>query len=438
MGLAYITAVLRKIGHKVLIIDAHACNLKPAEVIRRTVINSPDYVGIYSTTPQINEALLIAEGIKKQDKNIKTMLGGPHPTVLPGEVLSSKFVDIVIRGEAEQTFKELMQKPIAKVPGVSWKKNGKIIHNKDRDLIKDLDSIPFPDWDGFPIHAYRNPTKDNHPYLPIMVTRGCPYSCVFCFQNINRHRYRRRSPKNVADELDYLKNKYKIKEFVILDDNFTLDEKYALSICDEIFKRKINRPWSCAGGIRVDAAAPKLIRSMKKAGCYYLSFGVESGDQAILDSINKKIKLEQVKAAVDTAKKAGIRVTCFILIGLPGDNKGTIKRTMKFVKEVDPDLAQIGTVVPYPGTIVYENLKKENKLIYKNWSDYVRYTSRAFFETEISKEEIETLYKYAIRTFYMRPSFLIKKLFTSPGDYYRLSKAFLKHNKLLDYVLFRM
>ncbi len=436
LGYAYLAAALRERGQKVFIVDGHAENLDIKNLTERIIRHYPNIVGLYATTPQITESLEIAKRIKEWNKDVSIWFGGPHPTAMPEESLKSGYVDVVVRGEGEETVKELLKKPLQKVDGISFRRKNKIIHNKDRTFIKDLDSLAFPDWDGFPIEFYKNPTKDNHPYLPIMATRGCPYKCTFCFRAVFGNVYRTRSPKNVTDELEYLEKKYKIKEFSLIDDNFTLNERYALSVCDEIIKRKINLPWSCGGGIRVDAAAPKLIKKMKEAGCYYLSFGVESGSQKILDKIQKRITLDQVRMAVKTAKENKIKTTCFVLIGLPGDTQESIKETIDFIKELDPDLALIGIVVPCPSTPLYENLERENKLLYREWDKYVRYSPRALFETTMTAKEIEKAYKDAIMSFYFRPGFLLKKFIHSPSDFFMLAKSFFKYNNFLEY-LFR-
>jgi anaerobic magnesium-protoporphyrin IX monomethyl ester cyclase len=432
LGLAYVAGVLREEGHKVFIVDGHAENIGIETISRRAVKHEPDMVGIYSTTPQIKDALGIAREIKEHSKKIKILLGGPHPTVLPEEALKSGHVDIVLRGETEITFKEIGNKPISRIKGISYIKGGKIVHNEDQALVKDLDSLTFPSWDGFPIEHYKNPTKDNHPYLPVMTTRGCPYNCTFCFSGIFGKMYRKRDPKNVADEVQYLKDKYKIKEFVLIDDNFTLDENYAISVCDELIKRDLILPWSCAGGIRVDAAAPRLIKKMKETGCYSLSFGVESGNQDILDSIHKQITLDQVRKAVKVARAYKIKTICFVLIGLPGDTPETIRETMKFVNSLEPDLAQIGTVIPYPSTPLYNSVK--DRLLVNGWENFVRYTSRIFFDPTSNAEDMEKVYREAVMSFYTRPKFLLKKLIYSPRDFFNLGYQFFRYNNFLTYL----
>lgn len=441
LGLAYLSAAAIKNGHKVAIIDAHAEDIGVDAICARISKSAPDVVGIYSTTPQIYEALDIARKIKESSQSIFIVFGGPHPTVLPDEALSSTVVDAVIRDEGVIIFKNLLdtldkKRDLGEIKGLSWAKQTlsglEIIHNQSQPLVEDLDSLPFPNWDPLNFRLYRSPTKNSHPYLPIVTTLGCPYHCIYCFQA--GRQFRLRSPYSVVNEIEYLIRKYGIKEVEIIDDNFTLNLEHATGVCEEIISRKIKIAWNIPGGIRVDRVSEKLIDLMKKAGCYALSFGVESGSQKVLSTVQKEIDLEQTRKAVSLVKKAGIRITAFVMIGFPYERKKDMMQTINFVRDLDVDYAQFQIAVPYPRTQLYELVEKEGRFLTRDWSKFDRYSGETVFELGISKEEIKRIFKRGITGFYLRPRFLIRKIFFDPINFIEISRAFFYRRNVLEYL----
>lgn len=438
LGLGYLAAIAKKNNCSIRVLDAHAENVKAKDAAKKILDCKPLIVGITSSTPQAYEALEIARNVKKADKSIKIIFGGSHPSVLPQEVLSSGVVDIVVRGEGNIIFDNLLKaigsgNDLNKVKGISWTKNDQIIHNQDEELIEDLNKLDFPNWDDFNLKLYSPPTKKFNPYLPLMTTWGCPYSCIYCFQA--QKKFRKRSAKNVVDEIEYLINHYHIKEIELIDDNFTLDLDHAFSVCDEIISRGVKIAWNLPGGIRVDAASRELLKRFKEAGCYALSFGVESGSQKVLDTIHKKIKLDQVRKVIATAKKERLRIIAFIIFGLPNETRDDMAETIRFVKNLNTDFAQFQIAMPYPGTQLYDILKKENRLLTEDWSLYDRYAGRAVFEMGATKTEIEAAFRKGIMSFYLRPKFIFKNVILSPLRTYKLMRFFLQGRKIKEYIV---
>lgn len=436
LGLAYLAAVAKKSEAEVFVLDAHAEQAKAEDAAKKIVAWRPLAVGIRSSTPQLYEALKIAENIKRADRNIVIIFGGPHPSVCAQEVLESKVVDIAVRGEGNIIFDNVLKalrfcSGLAQIQGISWVENERIIHNPEAEPVEDLNQLDFPNWDDFKLRLYRSPTKKHNPYLPMMSTWGCPYSCIYCFRA--QKKYRKRSAKNFVDELEYLMARYQIKETEIIDDNFTLDMSHAFSICDEIIARKIKIPWNLSGGIRVDAASRETLERLKRAGCYAVSFGVESGSQKVLDAVEKKTKLEQIRQAVRLAKSTGLRVTVFVIFGLPHETRADMEETISLVNSLDTDFAQFQIAMPYPGTALFKMLKNEGRLLTEDWSLYDRYAGRAVFEMGATKAQTEDAFRKAVASFYMRPKFILKQLVFSPIRIYRLMKFFIRGRKMKDY-----
>ncbi|RLC75822.1 MAG: B12-binding domain-containing radical SAM protein, partial [Chloroflexi bacterium] len=317
LGLAYLAAISESKGHEVRAYDGEV-DPEPLEQVVRNF--NPDVVGITATTVQIKRAWKVAEKIKELC-DIPVILGGVHPTLLPEDSVSHPAVDIVVRGEGEYTWEELISalekgcKPedLEKIQGLTFKTpSGEIVSTPDRPVIQDLDSLPFPVYHCFKMYLYTNlqPTIDHLPpgrSFPIMTSRGCPYRCSYCSQ-IGPRRWRMRSPENVVAEWRWLVKEMGALEIGVLDDTFNIDRERVIRICDLLIKEKLNRiPWIMINGIRANLVDKELLRKMREAGCIRTAFGVESGDQRILDEvIHKQLTLEQIRNAFKWAKEVGM------------------------------------------------------------------------------------------------------------------------------------
>ncbi|MCL4491011.1 MAG: B12-binding domain-containing radical SAM protein, partial [Nitrospirae bacterium] len=285
LGLGYIASVLEKAGHNVKIIDYR--------IFPDRELEKADVVGITATTPLIRGAWEIAREAKKKFNAI-TVLGGPHVSALPEESAKLPYIDYVVRGEGEDTIVQLCSileqgKSAEQVLGVSFKKDNKIIHHPHREFIKNIDDIPFPAYHLFPpLDKYTNPQpliSERTPAANIMTSRGCPFDCVFCYKGVYGRHYRVRSPENLIAEWKWLIETYNVKEIAIQDDMFNIKLDRAKNICKLIIKENLAIPWSTPNGIRADFFDEELAVLMKEAGCYRIAFGIESGNQDILNSI---------------------------------------------------------------------------------------------------------------------------------------------------------
>ncbi|MBC7112678.1 MAG: radical SAM protein [Candidatus Methanomethyliales bacterium] len=413
LGLAYVAAAVRKEGHDVSIIDSPALDIshhKLGEILQR---ESPDVIGVTSTTPTIYDAMKAVTIAKDFCPDSITVLGGCHITSLPEDTLAEcKSLDIGVIGEGEATIVDLLRaletkKPLSEVDGIVYRNKEKVVKTRPRRLIENLDEIPFPARDLLPLDRYTI-LGERHRLGNILTSRGCPFRCIFCSSSqFYGRRFRARSPKNVVDEIEELISKYKIKSFEIVDDNFTVDKKRAIEIAEEIIKRGLQIWWAC--GSRVDLISRELLQIMKKAGCGLIYYGIESGSERILSILRKGITLEQAKSAIKWAKEVGIEVMGSFIIGVPGETKEDVMKTIKFAKESGIDFAQFTAMTPYPGTEIYEIAKKEGLLTTNDWSRYTTITP-VMRTKELTVEEISKLVGLAYRKFYLSFSFIYKQL----------------------------
>lgn len=410
LGLAYIAAYLEKIGEKVLILDIDAEGINFDELYQKLKDSSVRYVGITATTVQVNSALYIAGKIKGFDPSIKIIFGGPHPHIFTEEILALPEIDFVVRGEGEETVGELLQgRPQEDIAGLSYKKGSKIMHNKPRPPIANLDSLPFPARHLLPMKKYR-PSAGRYRRLPaasMIATRGCPGKCTFCYTDILGPVIRFRSANNILEEIKLLKKDYGIMEISFYDDTFTANKSMVSQLCEMMLSENIDLSWSCLS--RVDCVDDNILKIMKRSGCHMISYGVESADEDILKNINKKISLEKVKEAVLITKKAGIDAQTSFMIGNPGETEESAKKTINFVLELDPDIFIYNIATPFPGTKMFNWAKENGFLTTYNWDDYDLGHFVMHLPT-ISPEAIHRYYKYAYRKYYCRPHYIISRL----------------------------
>lgn len=414
LGLAYVASYAEKLGHKVRILDCTAERISLDMVEDKLKQYSyPDFIGLTSTTPLINNALKIAAVCKKLFPNAKVVLGGVHPSVMPDEVLSNQNVDYVVRDEGEQTFSELLcGKDPKKIEGLSYKemsKDGiKVIHNPLRPLITDLNEIPPPAYHLLPMNKYY-PAIGNYKRLPAMsifATRGCPGRCTFCHRTF-RGVVRPRSANNILEEIKLLQKDYGIKEISFYDDTFTMFRKVIHEFCDRIIKEGIDITWSCF--TRVDYIDEEILVNMKKAGCHLILFGVETADEKIMKNINKNISLGKVMELVKIARDVGIQTRASFMIGNPGETEESVKKTIDFAIKLDPDEVQFNITTVYPGTEMFNWADKKGYILTKDWGKYNM--SEVVMELPtISPEKLKSYYSMAHRKFYLRPKIILRRL----------------------------
>jgi radical SAM superfamily enzyme YgiQ (UPF0313 family) len=402
-------SVLERERFKVRILDAQAERLLPDAIVRTAAEGKWDLIGITATTGLIRNAAEIAARLKVVLPQVPVVLGGVHPTVLPDEVLALPGVDYVVRGEGEHTLLELAQgKDPASIPGLSWVREGEPVHNNDRQVIDDLDSIPFPAYHLLPMDKYY-PAPGAYRRLPatsLLATRGCPGHCTFCYR-IFGQRLRVRSGCNVAEEVRLLKERYGIREIAFYDDTFTSVRKNILEFCRILCDERMDVAWSCFS--RVDFVDEDLLRAMKQAGCHQIMYGFESACPEILAAIHKKTDLERAYEAVRLTRKAGIDIRAAFMLGNPGETPDTMEQTLRWAVRMNPDIAVFNITTPYPGTEMHAWAKSNGYLLTEDWNEYDLSRSVMRLPT-VAPEIVDRFYRKAYRRYYFRPRYIVRRL----------------------------
>jgi len=413
LSLAYIGAVLEQKGHDVEVIDMDVDNITKDRF--STILKKGQYrlIGLTTTTPTYNNVVKLCNVIKKESF-AKTVIGGIHATVMPRASIALDGIDFLIKGEGEETICELAdcleknEEPL-QVKGLLYKKSGDIIVNEDRELIEDLDVLPSPAWHLFRHLKYTYPDSLYSSVLPLMSSRGCPFNCGFCSaKSIFLKKFRPRSAKNVVDEIEYLIKNYRVREIHFWDDIFTLNRERVFKIKEEILKRKINIKFSFPNGLRVDCVDMEILKALKEMGTYSIAFGVESGNQDILNSVSKGTTIEKIKAAFQMVKKLNIESWGFFMIGFPKDTEATIRNTIDFAIKLNPDIAKFHILKPYPGTAVFDELNQEGLIVDRNFDHYGIHTKPVHCLNNLSEKDLLKWHKIAYRKFYFRPKKIIK------------------------------
>ena len=407
LGLCYLGGYLEKHGYKnVTILDARSLSkgrviregnralygLKDDEIVEYIKKVDPDVIGISCMyTAYSGDTHRLAQTIKNMDKKIPIVVGGAHASTFPDLVLKDTNVDIVSHYEGEETFLEVVRsiennKGFADVKGISYRENGAVIKNPAREFIEDLDTIPFPARHLVDMDLYldNEPTTFGMraPATTFITSRGCPQSCVFCtiktvWDDMN---FRSRSPKNVVDELEHLNKEYGIEEFYWMDDAAGTSKKRLIEICDEIIERKLDIKWTTPNGIAHWYLDEKVLDKMKAAGCYRVTFGMESGNLETRKYIGKPFPLEQATKMLAHANKIGLWTICTFIIGFPVEDEESIMDTIDYACSCGTDMAVFYLLCPHPGTDVYQDFQKDGLLDFEHILDPASFNSEQDFE----------------------------------------------------------
>jgi len=447
-GLGYLAGALLHAGHKEVDIFDGAVE---RESLEQRLDREPfDIVGISSPTPLIHDAWHAAQVAKAH--GALTILGGPHPTLMPDESLQRPEVDFVARGEGEQTLVEFVrvleslagrssdeapagprleaghlrpflavpQAAFAQIRGLSYRNAaGGVIHNLPRPLACDLDALALPAYHLFKIERYTNLQPltdglDRHARAyTILTSRGCPYKCTYCSKPITGNVWRARSVAHVLAEWRLLVEDLGATEIGITDDIWNLDLKRAKEICLGLIDMNLNRvPWITVHGMKVNHVDAELFQLMKRAGCRRVGFGVESGDEQILKrSVKKSQTLKQVRSAFANAKASGLETMGFFIYGMPGETAETMERTTRLALELDPDLANFMMAAPFPGTELWDTVQREGRIYARDWSELAIHSDHAHFEIgALTPALVERKWHEAYRRFYFRPQRVARRL----------------------------
>ncbi|WP_295031067.1 B12-binding domain-containing radical SAM protein [uncultured Methanobrevibacter sp.] len=419
LGIGYIAAVLRDNGIDVNILDASAEDMDFKEFSEEIKNRSPDIISISALTPTINKALETAKTAKEVLPNSIIVMGGYHPTFDFEETLKNDFVDIVIRGEGEYVLRDLVETienngDLREVRGIVFKEDDNIVLNPNADLIYDLDALPFPAFDLMPMDKYKLLDMDTH-MATMITTRGCPMKCSFCSSAaMHGRKMRQRSVDNILAEIDFLREKYDINTIAFMDDTFTLKKSRLMEFCDKLKQKDYEIMWGCTA--RVDTLDEEVLKNMKESGCITVFMGVESVDQNQLDSMDKGITVPKIENAFKMSRKLGIRTIASVALGMPGDTKKIMNKTIKFVHKLKPNYAIYSLSTPYPGTRFYKESFEKNLIKVKDWSKYTL-ISPILETADCSLKDLRKMQTKAFIKFYLRPHYLLSQ-FRQDGTYF--------------------
>lgn len=399
LGLATIAAVAMQRGHKVKILDM-SWQQYDYERVKSEIQNvKPDIVGVTATTPLMNQLRDISVLAKDISNEILVVGGGAHPSALPTETIQESMLDAVFTGEADYAFADICDgQKLKDVAGIYYRNGETIDFTGTRAPIEDLNELPMPAWELYDIEIYKKHMSrllcKRAPSTMAEFSRGCVFKCDFCASKITMALgYRKKSPERCAEEV---KRMYELgyREFMLADDIFTSDQKWAVKVCEAISATGIKMAWSCTNGIRVESADERLFQSLRSSGCYRVSFGFESGDDSILKAFGKggTASIKKGKEAVKLARKTGIDTNGFFLLGLSPDTEESMNTTIEFARKLPLDMLKFGIAIGFPGTPMFNNYMKKGLIKSYNWDDYHIYTDRPLFTHEHLK--YETILKF--------------------------------------------
>lgn len=436
LELSYVAALLQENGIKVDLLDANALDMSLEDLKKHITKNPPSVVILMTVTTSYMSDIKTIEFIKQIIPDVKFALFGAFATSSWHEIMKNELVDFTMLGEPEITCLELTEAllnggRLDTIDGLVWRNDEKIIQNEPREFISDLDVLPFPARDLLPVEKYRHPLCKSNPITFMRTSRGCTYDCLFCGTKImHKRKWRGRDPEKVVDEMQEIREKYGIKEIWICDEEFLLDRDRVIEICKEMINMSLDICFTFNG--RVNLVDEELLTYLRKAGCYKIDYGVETGDPGILETIRKGVTLEQIEDAFKLTKMAGIETGALLVTGMPGENMETVKRTAKFVKKLDPTYAIYHIATPFPGTDFYKMAKKEGWIINENLEDFDLCQSVISYP-DFTMRDIEKAQKWAYNQFYLSPSFICKRLIKirSVNDIKGLGEAVLSYTRLI-------
>jgi len=416
LGLAYIASSLIQKGYDVQLIDSFALSLSLDDIKKIIVKEKPDLVGATANSPIYFYALKLMRIVKEISPAIKTILGGNHPTFFPEDVLSNECIDYVAIREGEITCVELSYaleegNDLNQVAGLGFKKDGRIVINKERPFIQDLDSLPYPAYHLLPLHKYKiSAGFSKYPnQVSIISSRGCPSNCYFCTSSgFWKRIVRFNSPTYMIGNINYLCEEFNIKSFQFRDDNFTTSKERVISFCRLALTNRNKFEWSCYS--RFDFFDEEMLDLMKASGCYQISLGVESGSDNKLQQI-KEISKSTIEKQMCLLKKKRLRTVLFFLVGPPAESAIEINETLDFAKQLEPDIFVANISIPFPGSRYYSDMRKKGNLpdfehqatsIYKSPCDLPPFT----------KSQLDELITECYRSFYFRASYILRIAFS--------------------------
>ena len=396
MGILYLAAVLLKDGFT----DLRICDEIVGDSIEEAIRDfRPDIVGMTTPSPLFYRAGEVTDLAHRA--GCKVILGGPHPTAQPDNVLKECDADLAIMGEGELTMLDICRgRDPAEIKGLIYRDNGQIIRNEPGPRVEDIDTFPFPARHLLDLKKYRGDNemgfhvKKNENCLRLFTSRGCKYECIFCARHIIFGRIPRyRSLENIMGEIEEGINRYGIRKVVFMDDTLTEDEERVMEISEEILRRNMDIRWACFSRV---GTRGEILKVMHRSGCRMVGYGVESGSQKVLDGIKKKIEIGEIEDSFKITRKLGIRTKAFFIVGLPGEGEKEFQETLALARRICPDYVVVSIFTPLPGAEAYDRIMQHGDMI-KN--------RRSFFHTAdkaLHKRQKRFLFHYYLSWPYFR------------------------------------
>ncbi len=415
LGLAYIASYLESKNINVRIIDSQADTLTLDEVVRNIIEHGDDVVGITMLTPMYGVVKQLCETLKRDYAHGTIVLGGVHCTALPERTLQEiSEADIVCIGEGEITLAEIVlsaDHELGHIRGICFRQGEKLIKTGHREFLNELDALPPPARHMLPIKKYHLTASrvGESAYCPtIIVARGCPFSCSYCSHPLGKH-FRTHGVKRILHEIHDLIEHYDVFQINIEADTLTVNNEFLNSLCNALIESGLHQrvQWTCES--RIDTVNEEILELMRRAGYWQISYGVETGSQRLLDRIHKSIQLVDIERVFLMTQKIGIAIRGFFMLGLPTETKEESLMTIAFAKKLNPLWAQFTLTIPYPGTPMFEELSKNGFIrtydwrLYNTWSGWRGTIELPYVPEGRSVEELVSLQKYAMRSFYFRP-----------------------------------
>ena len=424
LGLGYLAAVLEEEGFSVRIREAIGEGLDEERLVEAIGREKPDLVGITATILTVSLARSIAARAQELLPDTLFIIGGPQVSAAPEKTMEGSVFAAGIVGEGEYTLREIARAlregklSWEGIEGVVYRENGVFKSTAPRPYIQDLDQLPRPARHLYPpLSAYR-PVPASYRRLPLGVmttSRGCPHQCTFCDRRVFGNRFRAHSSAYVGEEAEELVERYGAREIRFMDDTFTLDRRRTEGICQELRERNLKVTWTCL--TRVDAVDPELLKTMRRAGCWQVIYGLESGEPKILARVKKHAGLEQAAQAVRWTREAKMEASATFILGLPGETSETIQRTIDFALRLRLDVANFFALVVFPGNELYEIARREGKILHEDYDQYTslidtQHTRLHYLPEGMTEGELKQGVARAYRSFYLRPSYVSRRLFT--------------------------
>lgn len=393
-SLLMLGTILKRQGHNIRLMHMVADRMTTERFLDELRVFDPDIVGFTVTTYQTKTTKILLKIVKNYNNRIVTIVGGAHPSALGTECLDVFLgADVVVYGEGEKAMADIARgTPLAIIHGICYRdENGKTITNPPAPFLSDLDSLPLPDTSLINFKRYSGLFPvGRRPCMFIQSSRGCPYQCRFCSRSVFGNTLRHRSPENIIEEVGLLYRNWGIREIHFADDTFNANLNWARELLDTITKYGYHKKLVFRVALRVNEKIldTELLRHLKSAGVWFIYYGVESGNQGMLDRMHKNITVKEVKRAFKLTHETGIKTEAFFIIGLPGETRETIQDSYNLYKEIKPWWGGFSKAMPFPGTAFTEEVKSNGHLL---CADYDKLNpSRFVVRTDaLSAEELD-------------------------------------------------